>query len=776
MHATHHRPSPFAIRVAPTALAAIALLASPLTAQDASEFRAGLRTISRSAATDWGQAKDQLDALLARHADADYARHARTEVVDLHRRIAFESSYVQPKPKDLISGDLVMYKPKSGRIKLVYTRKTMRDFLDPNKPKPVAKPQRRTRPGQFPTIKMPKMPRFGPEYRPRIHPARFRSCKIEVTGARYSSTELLTGITDSGAFRTLVGEPLTSRGFGGSTYVPTLIIRKTDDESDELFRKTWLSKKKKGKEQKSLWPMKRGGKYTVVLDVTPKSLRLRINRKSAAKESWTDAVVGRIGIADSTFDQLTITGQVEPAWLQGLSDNHRQEAHNKFTARYKPAKQLPAWLFAEPKIAVDTSALQQRRYYPGKEKPKNLKAVHGVLSDLNEGRSSRVLFRLALWKDDKAPPLVKQYLQSYAYMVDGSFQKSIELAEQVVAADPEFGDGHIVLGKSYLALRRNKDAEGQFRKVLKLLPTLGNAYCDLAMALLRQVKAAEAREVLGDATSRGLANDRMHNMRRIVDRIIDGPTFGKSYTIETEHYRITSDIDERVCKDAGKVLEGAFAFYCRMLGNVRQKFDGERFQVYLFSGEKGYRRYLDGLDLRIPIHTAGVYSPELQQLLIWNLPTRTNMLRTIRHEGFHQYFDMVAPDVPVWLNEGLAEYFEVSRYKAGKPTAGIIRPSHIRALALIRPSARRPLDTFMKITPRQFYGPTAGLNYAQSWALVRYLRGGTPSVRAVFDRLVKALATGKSRDEALAIALEGVDMERLSKGYWASIDKLIDKK
>lgn len=742
-------------------------------------FRSDLRAIAThaadgTAADSWASAKQQLEALLEKHEDADHVRYARDEIVDLHRRLSFEAFYVAPKPKDLISGKLVSYNPKNGKIKLVYTRDTMADFADPNKPRPPVKREPKTRPGGFPTLPTIEMPevRLGPVYRPRIHPAQFRSCKIEVRGARYSSTELLSGIHGDTVFRTMAGEPLQSMGFAGSSYLPTVVIRQDGKQQTELFKKSWLPKKSK-KKAKSLWPMERGGKYTIVLDVTPKSLSLRINRKSVVKKTWREPIVGSVGITDATFDQLTLTGQVEPAWIDGLKDQHRQKAREKFAADYEPTRNLPSWVFTQPKVAVDTSASKDRRYYPGKVEPEDLEAVQRALTDLGKGRSTRVLFRMALWKKGAVPPLVKQYLQSYAYLVDRSYRKAIELGEQVVAADPDFGYGRVVLGQSYLAMRRNADAERQFREVLRLEPTSPNAYGDLAMSLVRQQRAVEARKLLGDATSRGLGNERLRSMRRVIDRIVDGPRFGKSFTVETEHYRITSDIDEKVCKDAGKVLENALTFYRRMLGNVTFE-DGQRFQVYLFSGEQGYKRYLDGLELRIPIHTAGVYSPKLQQLLIWNLSVREDMLRTIRHEGFHQYFDMLAADAPVWLNEGLAEYFEVSRFKVGKPSAGVVRPRHVRTLALVR--SRGSIEDFFKITPRNFYGPKASLNYSKSWALVRYLRGGTPKVRAVFDRLVDALSQGKSREEALELALEGVDMERLSKGFWASVDKLVARK
>lgn len=775
-YAVRFRPGAATVSSLLVAVAVLVTGASVAT-QGAGEFRTELRAISREAAADWLQAAQRLEALLAKHKDVDYVRHARSELVDLHRRITFESSYRAPEPDALISGKVVSYKPKSGRIKLVYTQSTMSDFLDPNKPKPVEQPKRRrkTGPGMFPTLQMPERPQIGPVYRPRIHPATFRSCKIEVTGSQYQSTELLTGINNEGMFRTFAGKPRTANVAGRSTWVPTYVLRHVGKKESKLSEKDWLAKTTtKNRPPKSLWPMKPYGKYSIVLDVKPTSLLLKINRKTAARCKWRGEVVGGIGITDASFEKMTITGQVEPSWIQGLIDDHRQAALDKFTSDYKPESLLPKWLFAKPTNPVDTSALKQRRYYPGKEKPKDLRAVHGVLDDLSKGRSTRVLFRMALWKDDKVPPLVLKYLRSYAYMVDGSYKKSIDLGEQVVAADPEFSDGRIVLGKSLLRLRRNADAEAQFRAVLQLQPMSAGTYCDLAMSLMRQRKAPEARTVLGDATSRGLGNDYMQSMRRIIDRVIDGPKFGTSHTVETAHYRITSDIDERVCRDAGKVLEGALEFYCQMLGNVRDQFDGQKFQVYLFAGQKGYSRYLEGLDLSIPIHTAGLYSPELQQLLIWNLPEREDMLRTIRHEGFHQYFDQLVTDMPIWLNEGLAEYVEVSRYKAGKPQAGIVRQSHVRALALVR--SRGSIESFLKMTPRQFYGPTAALNYSKSWALVRYLRGGKPQVRAVFDRLVAALAAGKSRDEALEDALEGVDMKRLSDGFWASVDKLIGKK
>ena len=50
----------------------------------------------------------------------------------------------------------------------------------------------------------------------------------------------------------------------------------------------------------------------------------------------------------------------------------------------------------------------------------------------------------------------------------------------------------------------------------------------------------------------------------------------------------------------------------------------------------------------------------VKQLLICNQGSLDDVRSTARHEAFHQYFDGLVGSSPVWLNEGLAEYFEAS--------------------------------------------------------------------------------------------------------------------
>src|SRR5688572_16035759 len=147
-----------------------------------------------------------------------------------------------------------------------------------------------------------------------------------------------------------------------------------------------------------------------------------------------------------------------------------------------------------------------------------------------------------------------------------------------------------------------------------------------------------------------------------------------------------------------------------------------RFRVFLFSGESGYQDYVKAIVGEAAPHTAGLYSPVLKQLLIWNVPRREDMVRTIRHEGFHQFLDRIMENPPTWLNEGMAEFWETAKHEQGKLVGGQTRREHVATLVRGR-SALPKLKDFVYGSAGDFY-EFAQLRYAQGWALVHFLRKG----------------------------------------------------
>jgi len=99
-----------------------------------------------------------------------------------------------------------------------------------------------------------------------------------------------------------------------------------------------------------------------------------------------------------------------------------------------------------------------------------------------------------------------------------------------------------------------------------------------------------------------------------------------------------------------------------------------------------------------------------------------NLWRVLAHEGFHQFIGYeLGQQIPTWLNEGMAQYFETS-YNIGSHfyTGQISRNKLLYAQALIVNKQAPPLAQIIQWDRATFYA-NANVAYPMSWALVYYL-------------------------------------------------------
>ena len=121
---------------------------------------------------------------------------------------------------------------------------------------------------------------------------------------------------------------------------------------------------------------------------------------------------------------------------------------------------------------------------------------------------------------------------------------------------------------------------------------------------------------------------------------------------------------------------------------------------------------------------------------------------------------------PIWLNEGLAEYFESVRIVNGSWKKGGARKDHLAELA-----APAPLATFLKFDRSDFYAK-AEANYPQAWSVVHFLLHGTPESRKIYDALFKKLANGASASAAVDEVFTPEVMSWFQPSYTAHVLKL----
>jgi tetratricopeptide (TPR) repeat protein len=132
-------------------------------------------------------------------------------------------------------------------------------------------------------------------------------------------------------------------------------------------------------------------------------------------------------------------------------------------------------------------------------------------------------------------------------------------------------------------------------------------------------------------------------------------------------------------------------------------------QVYLAKGQVK----LDGLFLRVP---------DKNYVLMRTDAEGDHPYAVIYHEYTHLLSSKASEWMPLWVNEGLAEYYETTEIHENNIALG--KPSS-ENLALLRQSKLLPLPTLFVVdynSPYYHEQNRASIFYAESWALTHYLQ------------------------------------------------------
>src|SRR5207248_2732656 len=99
-----------------------------------------------------------------------------------------------------------------------------------------------------------------------------------------------------------------------------------------------------------------------------------------------------------------------------------------------------------------------------------------------------------------------------------------------------------------------------------------------------------------------------------------------------------------------------------------------------------------------------------------------NPFSVIYHEYVHLLVDNTSGNVPVWFNEGLAEYYSSFDIEEDRKVhLGELIPYHLQTLREEKLFPLRRLFAVDPYSPEYHEGSKSGMFYAESWALVHYL-------------------------------------------------------
>ncbi|MFO0985001.1 MAG: DUF1570 domain-containing protein [Planctomycetota bacterium] len=685
----------------------------------------------------WKESQAALTALLEQHKDQDYVRVKRAEIADAVKDCAFNLQFKPADFKELISGELVSYNPATGDIKLRYTPDKLRDFLT-------------------------KGDVAGDRYEAQtlyLHPINFAGpYTIEIKGKSYPvlgvpSPVVLAAIDGGDGFQVTFGFPSESSGNVVSWH-PAYLHRLKNGEWKEI-------------DKKQTSPAKSRKPFALKVVVGSSEIGAYYDNSMFLKTAKPAALFGQVGFAHVEFSELVISGRAQTAWLQGMRDAATQKARAAFDQRYKESEHLPEWLLANKPVTVKASAKQ--RGYPGERKAEQEHLITKVRKLWDDDKFAEALDAVNAVPVGQLTEAAREYLLAGSYEGLGDAEHALPHCERVCTLDPQFLATRSMRAALLGVLGRRADAEKEYRDLVEKFPDRAEIYASFALTLLRAGRTSDAKAVIEQALNRAAERELLDFIKSLLVKAEKGPEWARTFEYKTDHYLVQSDIDQQVCVDAAKVLEQSYLAYAAYLKKTSDD-EKQRFRVYLFSGKTGYESYAARVAGSLPMHTAGMYSPVLKQLLIWNLPDRGDMMRTVQHEGFHQYLDRLMDSPPRWFNEGLAEYHELARYKDGRWTVGQTNPDHMRLLQG-KETKLVPIADLVKLDARQFYA-NPRLHYAESWALVHFLQNTTPANKELFKKLFQALLESGGKAAAVDQVLSGVDTGKLDLDFAAYVRAL----
>jgi tetratricopeptide (TPR) repeat protein len=672
----------------------------------------------------WKEADRSLLELLLDYERQDVVYQNRALLLEDAKRIEFWKNATLPEPDSLISGDLQIYKAgRTAKVKVVYEG-SYQDF---------------------------RISKSGVMAHP-IHFAGPFSLKLEGKSFPWGKPPyLIFGDYGGVEYKVSFGTPFDDN------YYPARIYSNFEDKWVEIDKLDTI-------------PVKAGDPFTLEVKVSARKLSVKIGKKKILEAKRPKgAPYGEFrlgGFHEAGIKKISFEGEAETSWIDHLVDEAMQAQRQAFDKKYKAKHYLPGWLFAEDERATTDPGVE--RQMPAPYRNPQHRAWKQVSLAIAKGRLADAVSWLTELEDDDLPDSHRSYLLVQLYYQLGDYRTALEHCRLVVEHDPDFLPARLDQGWLLFFVDRGQSFAAMGKVAADFPNTLLAANSNLQL-LLRAGKLDQAHSFVNAIAASNPRSPILDPLKTTLVKADNGPSFLRTTEYSTEHYLVQTDMDREVCVEAAQLLERMYRGYRLHLKGMPEK-DKKKFRVFLFSGRAGFKRYAEDVLGGGHVNAAGLYSPIVKQLLIWNLPQHAEMFKTVQHEGFHQYIDRMMPDPPVWFNEGAASYFELAGYEKGKWKEGQADPDAVQRL---RRLGMMPLKDYIRLGNRQFRTREFELrNYAQGWLLTHFLRNSNRANLQLFKALFEELCRAEDGQAAVERVFAEIDLDQLDAAFRAHLAEM----
>jgi hypothetical protein len=237
-------------------------------------------------------------------------------------------------------------------------------------------------------------------------------------------------------------------------------------------------------------------------------------------------------------------------------------------------------------------------------------------------------------------------------------------------------------------------------------------------------------------------------------------------TYETRYYTLHTDLAADDVREAVlRITLMAEEYYRRtegLAGTVT-----ERLPFYLFHNRQDY------MACGGRAGTAGVFTGT-QLMAVADAKNPDATWHAVQHEGFHQFvLAAIGPRLPMWANEGLAEYFGHGIFTGDEFIVGLIPPARLARLkAALDGGQLRPLQDMLLMSPEAWNGALTAANYDQAWSMIHFLAHASGGrYQQAFIGFLRDVSQG-ARWEQAWLANFGGDVDAFEvrwRDYWTRL-------
>lgn len=193
--------------------------------------------------------------------------------------------------------------------------------------------------------------------------------------------------------------------------------------------------------------------------------------------------------------------------------------------------------------------------------------------------------------------------------------------------------------------------------------------------------------------------------------------------VRSPHFTVNTNGGEKEARKIADQFEQIRQMFHSAFGSLRVD-PGQPIVIVAAKNENTMKLFLpEEWEVKGHIHPAGLYQPgEDKDYVVMRVDSEgENPFHVLYHEYTHALMRLNFTGLPLWLDEGMAEFFGNSTLGDKESKTGTIDPGH---LFLLQQSKLIPIETLLEVDHQSPYyneNNRASIFYAESWALVHYL-------------------------------------------------------